>query len=69
MSNVVNIQITVDDEQLSQLLQNNIKELPQEKIQEILCEAISKLLETSDGQKLFYTKDYYSSTPRPTDLF
>lgn len=68
MSNVVNIQITVDDDQLSQLLKNNISDLPQEKVQEILCEALSKFLESSDGQKLFYTKEYYNSTPRPTDL-
>lgn len=68
MSNVVNIQITVDDEQLSQLLKNNISNLPQEKIQEVLCEALSKFLESDNGQNLFYTREYYSSTPKPTDL-
>lgn len=68
MDNKLNIQITVTDEQMSYLIRGNLENLPDEKIQEIFSNALTEFLKTSDGQKLFYTKAYYSSDPRPTDL-
>lgn len=68
MDNKLNIQITVTDEQMSSLIRGNLENLPDEKLQEIFSNALTEFLKTSDGQKLFYTKTYYSSDPRPTDL-
>jgi uncharacterized membrane protein YheB (UPF0754 family) len=68
MDNKLNIQITVTDKQMSSLIRGNLENLPDEKIQEIFSNALTEFLKTSDGQKLFYTKTYYSSDPRPTDL-
>lgn len=68
MDNKLNIQITVTDEQMSSLIRGNLENLPDEKIQEIFSNALTEFLKTSDGQKLFYTKTYYSNDPKPTDL-
>ena len=68
MENKLNIQITVTDEQMASLIRGNLENLPDEKIQEIFSNALTEFLKTSDGQKLFYTKSYYDSNPRPTDL-
>ena len=68
MENKLNIQITVTDEQMSSLIRGNLENLPDEKLQEIFSNALTEFLKTSNGQQLFYTKTYYSSAPRPTDL-
>lgn len=68
MDNKLNIQITVDDEQMASLIKGNLESLPEEKIQEIFSSALTEFLKTNDGQKLFYTKQYYSSEPQPTRL-
>lgn len=68
MENKLNIQITVTDEQMSSLIRGNLESLPDEKLQEIFSNALTEFLKTSNGQQLFYTKTYYSSDPRPTDL-
>ena len=68
MENKLNIQITVTDEQMSSLIRGNLENLPDEKLQEIFSNALTEFLKTGDGQKLFYTKEYYSSQARPTDL-
>lgn len=68
MDNKLNIQITVTDEQMSSLIRGNLENLPDEKIQEIFSNALIEFFKTSDGQKLFYTKEYYSSNPKPSDL-
>ena len=68
MDNKLNIQITVTDEQMSSLIRGNLENLPDEKLQEIFSNALTEFLKTSDGQSLFYTKTYYSSEARPTDL-
>ena len=68
MDNKLNIQITVTDEQMSSLIRGNLENLPDEKIQEIFSNALTEFLKTSDGQKLFYTREYYSSEPKPTRL-
>ena len=70
MENTINIQITVDDEQLKNLLSNNINDLPKEKIQEILLESIKEFLTSDKGQELFYRKNftsYYDATT-PSDF-
>lgn len=68
MENKLNIQITVTDEQMTSLIKGNLENLPDDKIQEIFSNALAEFLKTQDGQKLFYTKQYYDSQPRPTDL-
>ena len=68
MDNKLNIQITVDDEQMASLIKGNLESLPEEKIQEIFSSALTEFLNTNDGQKLFYTRQYYSSEPQPTRL-
>lgn len=69
MENTLNIQLTVDDEQLAQLIRGNIEALPKDRLQDLLCSALSAFLETDEGRKLFYTKDSYYSNPKPTPLF
>ena len=68
MDNKLNIQITVTDEQMSSLIKGNLENLPDEKLQEIFSNALIEFFKTDSGQRLFYTKEYYSSNPRPTDL-
>ncbi len=69
MENTLNIQITITDEQISSLLKGNLENLPDEKIQEILSNALIEFFKTDKGQKLFYkTNGYYDSNPLPTDL-
>ena len=68
MENKLNIQITVDDEQMASLIKGNLENLPDDKLQEIFANALSEFLKTENGQKLFYTKQYYSDNPTPTNL-
>ena len=68
MENRLNIQITVTDEQMCSLLRGSLESLPDEKIQEIFANALTEFFKTQNGQQLFYHKEYYSSTPRPTPL-
>lgn len=68
MENKLNIQITVSDEQMTNLIKGNLENLPDEKLQEIFSNALMAFLKTDSGQRLFYTKEYYSSNPRPTNL-
>lgn len=66
--NVLNIQIKVTDEQMNKLIHGKLEELPDDKIQDILGNALNEFLKTDKGQKLFYTKEYYQNNPQPTDL-
>ena len=69
MENTLNIQITITDEQISSLFKGNLENLPDEKIQEILSNALTEFFKTDKGQQMFYkTRGYYDSTPVPTDL-
>ena len=68
MDNKLNIQITVTDEQIASLIRGNLENLPDEKLQEIFSNALTEFFKTDNGQKLFYTKSYYDSTAKPTDL-
>ncbi len=68
MDNTLNIQITVTDEQMASLIKGNLENLPDDKLQEIFSNALIEFLKTENGQKLFYTKDYYNSDPKPTQL-
>ena len=68
MENTLNIQITVTDEQMTSLIKGNLENLPNDKLQEILSNALIEFFKTENGQKLFYTKEYYSSNPKPTPL-
>ena len=68
MENTLNIQITVTDEQMASLIKGNLENLPDDKLQEIFSNALTEFLKTENGQKLFYTKDYYNSDPKPTRL-
>lgn len=68
MENTLNIQIKVTDEQMTSLLKGKLESLPDEKVQEIFSNALSEFFKTNDGQKLFYNKRYYDSTPQPTPL-
>ena len=68
MENTLNIQITVTDEQMASLIKGNLENLPDDKLQEIFSNALIEFLKTDNGQKLFYTKGYYDSDPKPTQL-
>lgn len=68
MENTLNIQITVNDEQMTSLIKGHLEELSDEKLQEIFGNALAEFMKTNCGQQLFYKKDYYSSDPKPTDL-
>lgn len=67
MENTLNIQLTLNDEQLKELIIGNINDLPKEKLQDILLQAIKEILTSPNGQKLFIESDgYYNSRIRPT---
>lgn len=69
MDNVINIQLTVNDEQMTSLLKGKLSDLPEEKIQDIFCAALKEFFATQTGQKMFYeTRGHYDSTPTPTPL-
>lgn len=68
MENKLNIQITVDNEQMASLIRGNIENLPNEKLEEILSNALTEFFKTDNGQRLFYSKAYYNSDPKPTKL-
>ena len=68
MDNKLNIQITVDNEQMASLIRGNIENLPDKKLQEIFSNALTEFFKTENGQRLFYSKEYYSSDPKPTKL-
>lgn len=68
MESKLNIQITVTDEQMEQLIRGNLERLPDEKLQEIFSNALVEFLKTPNGQKLFYSQPYYDSNPVPTKL-
>ena len=68
MENTLNIQLIVTDEQMTSLIKGNLENLPDDKIQEIFSNALIEFLKTDNGQRLFYTKSYYDSDPKPTQL-
>jgi hypothetical protein len=55
MENTLNIQLTLNDEQLKDLIIGNINDLPKEKLQDVLLQAIKEILLSRDGQNLFIT--------------
>lgn len=67
MDNTLNIQLTLNDEQLKELIIGNINDLPKEKLQDILLQAIKEILTSPNGQKLFIESDgYYNSRVTPS---
>lgn len=67
MENTLNIQLTLNDEQLKNLIVGNINDLPKEKLQDILLQAIKEILTSDKGQKLFIESDgYYGSRVSPS---
>ena len=67
MENTLNIQLTLNDEQLKNLIVGNINDLPKEKLQDILLQAIKEILTSDKGQKLFIESDgYYNSRVSPS---
>lgn len=68
MENTLNLQITVTDEQMTSLIKGQLDDLPDDKLQEILANALTEFFKTDNGQKLFYNKEYYDSNPVPTNL-
>lgn len=63
MENTLNIQITLNDEQLKSLIMDNINELPKEKLQDVLLQAIKEVLTSEDGKQLFIVKEgYYTNS-------
>ena len=68
MENTLNIQLIVTDEQMTSLIKGNLENLPDDKLQEIFSNALIEFLKTDNGQRLFYTKSYYDSDPKPTQL-
>lgn len=69
MKTTLNIQITLNDEQLKDLIIGNINDLPKEALQNILLESIRSFLTSEKGQKLFYEEgSYYNGTKKPTEF-
>lgn len=67
MENVLNIQLTLNDEQLKNLIIGSINELPKEKLQDILLQAIKEIMVSPEGQKMFIDKGgYYNSQNTPS---
>lgn len=66
MENTLNIQITLNDEQLKSLIMGNITDLPKEKIQDVILQAIKEFLTSAEGQKMFIEKTSYSYNDRPS---
>lgn len=67
MENTLNIQITLNDEQLKNLIVGNINDLPKDKLQEVLLQAVKEVLTSKEGQKLFMTQGtYYDSANKPS---
>lgn len=56
----LNIQITLDDEQLKSLITNNIQDLPKDKLQDILLQGLSDYIKT-DGKNIFFTSNNYTT--------
>lgn len=69
MENTLNIQITLNDEQLKGLITGSIADLPKDKLQEVLLQAVKEVLTSKEGHKLFMTQGtYYDSANRPSDF-
>ena len=67
MENTLNIQVTLDDNQLKDLIVGNISDLPKEKLQDVLLGAIKEFLTSQRGQELFVIKTgYYNSNTEPS---
>lgn len=67
MENTLNIQVTLDDKQLKDLIVGNINDLPKEKLQDVLLGAIKEFLTSQRGQELFVIKSgYYNSIAEPS---
>lgn len=67
MENTLNIQVTLDDNQLKDLIVGNINDLPKEKLQDVLLGAIKEFLTSQRGQELFVIKSgYYNSNTEPS---
>lgn len=67
MENTLNIQITLNDEQLKDLIIGNLNDLPKEKLQEVLLQGIKEVLTSDAGKQLFICSDgYYGSGKRPS---
>lgn len=56
----LNIQITLDDEQLKTLITNNIQDLPKDKLQDILLQGLSDYVKTN-GRSMFFTSNNYTT--------
>lgn len=51
------------------IIKGNLGKLPDEKIQEILSNALTEFFKTENGRKLFYyTTNGYYETPKPTEF-
>jgi hypothetical protein len=67
MENTLNIQITLNDEQLKNLIVGNLNDLPKEKLQEVLLQGIKEVLTSEAGKQLFIrTGGYYGSDKCPS---
>lgn len=56
----LNIQITLDDEQLKSLITNNIQNLPKDKLQDILLQGLNDYIKTN-GRSMFFTSNNYTT--------
>ena len=56
----LNIQITLDDEQLKSLMMNNIQDLPKDKLQDILLQGLNDYIKTN-GKNMFFTSNNYTT--------
>lgn len=68
MENTLNIQISLNDEQLSSLIKGNIEKLPDEKLQDIFSNALIDFFKTENAKSLFYKRECYTYELKPTDL-
>ena len=56
----LNIQITLDDEQLKTLITDNIQDLPKDKLQDILLQGLNDYVKTN-GRSMFFTSNNYTT--------
>ena len=67
MENIVNLQLSISTEDMQELLMGKLASLPDEKVHEVICGALGKFLQTTEGTSLFVRRDAWRGN-RPTEL-
>ena len=65
MSQVVNIQVTLPDDQVEAFLKEGVNAISSEQMGQVICDAMREVL-CNPNKELFIKREYYSSTYTPT---